>query len=188
MRTVWILLAVASASGLAACGDGSAGSAGASTSPASASAPAWEYSEVIAPLQDKPAKLACIESSNQVSIGTWGLTTARLCLRQGPGYGSDAYIALEDKRGQFVCDIEDCNVPARFDGGATQRFSATDESTDYQDNTLFFRGAPRLYASLKKASDATFAVTTFESGAQALTFHTKGLEWSGGAPSGRRRR
>jgi len=152
--------------------------AAAQTSPSSA----WIYSEIKAPLQDKPAKLACVESNEDVRLNPpYQNQRVKLCLRSGPGFSAGALITLEDQ-GQFVCGYEECTVSARFDGGRIQRFSGNDRGQDGRDDVMYISSAPRLAAALKRSKIATFALQFYEAGTQEISFNVSGLNWGGAAP------
>ena len=146
----------------------------------------WTYSEFNAPLQDAPAHLASVNSSNEIHLNApYSDVKASLVLRRGPGYGYDSLIRLMGD-GQFTCSFDACSIAARFDGGPVIRFPATDQSQDGSTGAIFIDATPRLVSLLKRSKTAVFDLQFFEAGDQEVSFNVAGLYWPD--PTSARRR
>lgn len=108
---------------------------------------------------------------------------ARLCLRDHPQYGQDAYVALLGE-GQILCGAgRACTVRVRFDGGAPQPYGAVRPS-DGSSNTVFIRDRKRLEAALAGAGETRVQIEFYEAGVQTVMFPTAGFKWPAAAGEG----
>lgn len=166
-------------------------SAMASTTPARPSSPApvvpavppvpsyaWTYVDDVDPMSDRKTLLACVDSSDQVSLNPpYEPVTARLCVRNSPKFGVDVYYVLNGD-GQILCDISDgCSVGVRYGEAPAGRNSAT-TSADHSSNIIFLDGARAVAARLAKAKTTKIELTFYEAGVQSVTFPTEGLDLS----------
>jgi hypothetical protein len=137
----------------------------------------WRYTAPRAGYASDAGVEACTKSQADIAIGGGDQSAVRLCLRRGGGYPYAGSIVLNDPDGRFAC--ADCELRARFDGGAAQSFDATAASTDGTAYALFIRDGARLAGELKRASTVTFTVTLRGADSQEVTFDVAGLKWSG---------
>lgn len=137
----------------------------------------WTYSDDKDDMTDKPIRLACVTSENEVKLDwPYHPVRARLCLRNHPQYGQDAYVSLMGD-GQILCQsYEPCTVQVRFDDGAPQPFSAIGPS-DNSSNFVFIRNRKRLEAAIAGAEETRVQIEFYEAGSQTVTFLTKGFAW-----------
>lgn len=147
--------------------------------PASSPRPAsdWRIDERTDPLTDETIKTACATSSNQVYLSPpYGPRGARLCIRQHPKFGRDAYLTL-DGSGQILCRSYDgCTIQIRFDDGPVQAFSAN-EPSDNSSETIFVANDGRFITAAKAASRIRVQLEFYQNGNQTFDFPAKGLEW-----------
>jgi hypothetical protein len=147
--------------------------------PAAAPLPAsdWRIDEQADPLTDRTIKTACATSSNQVYLSPpYGPRGARLCIRQHPKFGRDAYLTL-DGSGQILCRSYDgCTIQIRFDDGPVQTFSANGPS-DNSSETIFVANEGRFITSAKAASRIRVQLEFYQNGNQTFDFPARGLEW-----------
>lgn len=137
----------------------------------------WDYSSSADPMTDRKTENACVTSTNQVlQTSPYSNTTARLCIRQSPRYGLDAYVVLNGE-GQILCRSYDgCAFKVRFDQSPQQSFSGGD-SADGSSNIVFIRNAQRFVTSAKAADVTRIEIQLYRGGNQILEFPTKGLVW-----------
>ncbi len=137
----------------------------------------WVYVDETDPMTDQLARMACTGSTNQAALNPpYRDVAVRLCLRQSPRLGTDAYIALVGD-GQIICrSYSDCAVKVRFDDGATQSFSAN-RSADGSSNIVFIANPSRFIGALKGTDLTRVELLFYEAGSQAITFPTANLVW-----------
>jgi len=137
----------------------------------------WRINEQTDPLTDQTIKTACATSSNQVYLSPpYGPRGARLCIRQHPKFGRDAYLTL-DGSGQILCRSYDgCTIQIRFDDGPVQAFSANAPS-DNSSETIFVANDGRFITAAKAASRIRVQLEFYQNGNQTFDFPAKGLEW-----------
>ena len=140
-------------------------------------ASAWSYTSEADPMTDRPTKLACVRSDNEVHLGfPYGSVYGRHCLRNSPQFGRDAYVALEGD-GQILCySYRDCTVRIRFDDAEARSFpavGASDNSTDI----VFIRSRDRLERELRSADRTAIQLEFYQAGQQAFIFPTAGFDW-----------
>jgi len=143
----------------------------------SMSASDWRIDEQTDPLTDETIKTACATSSNQVYLSPpYGPRGARLCIRQHPKFGRDAYLSL-DGSGQILCRSYDgCTIQIRFDDGPVQAFSANGPS-DNSSETVFVANDGRFITAAKAASRIRVQLEFYQNGNQTFDFPARGLEW-----------
>jgi hypothetical protein len=137
----------------------------------------WSYEAKTDPMTDKTVRLACVTSSNEVELQPpYSSVQARLCLRDSPEFGRDAYVELLGD-GQVLCrSYEDCTVRVRFDKDAPQSYSAVGAS-DHSTNIFFIRARDRLEKRLKTADQTIVQAEFYQAGNQPMIFDTKGFSW-----------
>jgi hypothetical protein len=137
----------------------------------------WVYQNLPDALQDKPTKLACTHSLDEIHQDLpYSDTGARLCIRQSPRSGSAAFVTL-DGDGQVLCDIVDgCTLHVRFDRGPVVNFAAAGPA-DNSTNVVFFERPSALTRRLRNSSTAVVELRIYQNGDQPLTFDTSGLKW-----------
>jgi hypothetical protein len=137
----------------------------------------WEYESSVDAMTDKPTRTACIRSSNAVNLPPpYEPTRARLCLRDSPQHGHDAFVRLE-KDGQILChSYKECTVNVRFDKAAAQPFSAIGAS-DYSTDIFFIINRHRFEQELKTSNTTAIQAEFYQAGRQAMLFDTKGFAW-----------
>ena len=136
----------------------------------------WEYTRKVDPLTDKVSRTACITSRNAVLLNApYEATRARLCLRDSPQHGKDAYIKLE-KDGQILCEYNGCQVAVRFDKKKARKMTAGG-SDDHTSNILFIADRALLEREIKSAETVIIQPQFYQAGNQAITFDVKGLDW-----------
>lgn len=136
----------------------------------------WVYSRQRDEMRNANTDLACISSTNELefSFPYQGGSTARICFRQSPQYGFDAWVSIE--RGQFTC-IMDCTVRVKFGDGEIQTFSAGGAS-DGSADIIFISNASRFLTGARGASRIVIEAEFFQAGAHQMVFeNTSGLEW-----------
>ena len=127
-------------------------------------------------MHDAKGKIACTTSTDTVRLGwPYGSQTANLCIRKGPKFGLDAYVALSGD-GQIMCSLWNCTVHVRFDKRPAQGFPAT-RASDGSSNIIFLNRTQRLIDELKKSSVTHVELEFFQAGVQVLTFDTAQLQW-----------
>lgn len=138
---------------------------------------AWSYTTELDPMTDRPTHIACSTSTNVVRLQSpYSDVAARLCIRQSPQHGLDAYVALLGD-GQIICrSYNNCTVNIRFGDGEQQSFSAAD-AADGSSNIIFVSNAQRFVTGVKKAPVTRIQLTFYQAGAQVVEFNTAGLEW-----------
>lgn len=143
----------------------------------------WEYDSSTDAMTDKTTRTACIRSSNAIQLSApYEPTRARLCLRDSPQYGRDAFVALE-KDGQILCrSYQDCTVRIRFDKGTAQGFSAVGAS-DGSTNIFFIRNRDKLERAIRSAGVTAIQAEFYQAGNQAMLFDTKGFSWPKSTPA-----
>ncbi len=143
----------------------------------SAPGSAWVYRSEADPMSDRATKLACVRSNNEVHLGfPYGSLHGRLCLRNSPQYGRDAYVALEGE-GQILCySYRDCTVRIRFDDAEARSFPAVGAS-DNSSNIIFIRSRDRLERELGSADRTAIQLEFYQAGQQAFIFPTAGFDW-----------
>lgn len=143
----------------------------------------WRYVDDRDPMTDRLTRSACTTSSNRAMLDSpYRPVTARLCLRQSPQYGLDAYIAL-DGDGQILCRSYDgCTLKVRFDDGVQQSFSGA-SSADGSSNVVFVSNAQRFVNAVKSAETTRVVLTFYRAGDQVMEFRTEKLEWPRPVPT-----
>jgi hypothetical protein len=137
----------------------------------------WTYSETKDAMTDAVTKLACTDSTNEVSLGSpYGDVRGRLCIRRSPKFGLDSYVALNDD-GQILCGISDgCTIPVRFGKAAQQRFSGS-EAADYSSNIVFINNTTRMISGLRGADVTRVELQFYQAGVQSFEFDTAEFKW-----------
>lgn len=145
--------------------------------PTTPTPPPWRYTTSVDEMTDKATQLACVISTNDVQLSfPYKSVPARLCVRQSPEFGLDAYVTLVGD-GQFICRSYDgCSVSVRFDKAAPSKFSATD-AADGSSNIVFFQNASRLIAGLRGTEKTLVSATFYQAGVQTMEFNTKDFTW-----------
>ena len=140
-------------------------------------ATAWNYTTDLDPMTDRPTHVACSTSINMVRLESpYSDVGARLCIRQSPQHGLNAYVALLGD-GQIICrSYDNCSIKVRFGDGAQQSFSAAD-AADGSSNVIFLSNAQRFVSGVKTAPITRVQLTFYEAGVQVVEFNTAGLEW-----------
>jgi hypothetical protein len=139
--------------------------------------PTWVYYSSQDEMAGQPAKFACVESSNTVSLQwPYGEVAGRLCLRDSPRHGVDVMVSLQD-RGQILCRSYDgCTISVKFDEGAVQRFSAVGPSS-LDSDMVFLTNTSRFIRSAQSAAVTRVELEFYEAGSQAFVFPTADLVW-----------
>jgi hypothetical protein len=168
--------AVSSSSSGAGGATSAAPQAAANAADGAANSSAWTYSQEADALHDTKTKVACTTSTDQVHLDfPYHDTDARLCIRSGPRFGTDAFVQLNGD-GQILCGIDSCTLHLRFDKGAVQNFPAV-PAADNSSNIIFIRRTPALISKLRGSGTAVVELQLFQAGVQTLTFPTAGLKW-----------
>lgn len=145
-------------------------------SPAAESPSLWRYSLIPDAMKGKTGTLACVTSSDQVTLD-WPYKTQQteLCIRRSSQYGLDVYLALPEG-GQFICQsYNGCSVQVRFDDGTAARYPAVD-AADGSTDLIFIRRAETFLAKIKVAKITRIEAQYYQAGNQVSTFPTKGLD------------
>lgn len=139
---------------------------------------AWTYIDDVDPMSDRKTLLACVDSTDQVSLNPpYEPVTARLCVRNSPKFGVDVYYVLNGD-GQILCDSYDgCSVKVRY-GDAPAGRNGANSAADHSSNIVFLTGARAVAARLAKAKATKIELTFYEAGVQSVTFPTEGLDLS----------
>lgn len=139
--------------------------------------PPWRYTTDVDEMTDKKTQLACTVSTNDVRLDfPYKSVPARLCIRQSPKFGLDAYVELVGD-GQFICRSYDgCSVSIRFGKAAASKFSATD-AADGSSNIVFITNPSRLIAGLRNTEKTLVSATFYQAGVQTMEFDTKDFTW-----------
>jgi len=139
---------------------------------------AWVYVDDLDPMSDRKTLLACVDSTDQVSLNPpYEPVTARLCVRNSPKFGVDVYYVLNGD-GQILCDSFDgCAVKVRY-GEAPAGRNGANSAADHSSNIVFLTGARAVAARLAKAKTTKIELTFYEAGVQSVTFPTEGLDLS----------
>lgn len=139
--------------------------------------PRWTYTSDVDPMTDKKTETACVTSTNEVQQDfPYGNSSARLCIRQSPKWGTDVYVVLNGD-GQIVCrSYNNCTHKVRFGDKEQMSFSAAD-SADGSSNITFITNHSRFISNVKTADVTKVEIQLYQNGNQILDFPTKGLEW-----------
>lgn len=139
--------------------------------------PSWIYSSNADPMSDEKTELACVQSSNSIYLSSpYGETGARLCLRNSPQFGRDAYVALNEN-GQILCNsYESCDVRIRFDKAPAEEWSAVGPS-DNSSDMVFIENRSALERKLRGTGTTNVQIEFYRNGMQTFTFNTAGLKW-----------
>lgn len=150
------------------------------TAPTRATSTAWDYHSQADPMSDRRTEFACVRSTNQVRLGfPYGSPHGRLCLRNSPQHGRDAYVELEGN-GQILCySYRNCSIQVRFDDEQARNFTAIGAS-DNSTNIVFIRGRDRLERALRTADRTAIQLEFYQAGNQAFIFPTAGFDWDAG--------
>lgn len=140
-------------------------------------ATAWNYNTDLDAMTDRPTHVACSTSTNLVRLQSpYSDVGARLCIRQSPQHGLDAYVALLGD-GQIICrSYDNCSIKVRFGDGEQQSFGATD-AADGSSNIVFVTNAQRFVSEVKTAPITRVQLTFYQAGVQVVEFNTAGLVW-----------
>lgn len=143
----------------------------------------WEYETSVDPMTDGVTRQACIDSRDAVMLAPpYEPTRVRLCLRDHPQHGRDAYVYLV-KGGQYLYrSYQDGVVKVRFGSGPVQTFSAVG-SSDGSPEIFFIRNRARFEAAMKNADRTIIQAEIYRHGSPAVTFDTKGFAWPETDPS-----
>lgn len=139
--------------------------------------PKWNYTSDVDPMTDKKTETACVTSTNEVRQGfPYGNSSARLCIRQSPKWGTDVYVVLNGD-GQIICrSYDNCTHKVRFGDKEQMSFSAAD-SSDGSSNITFITNHSRFISNVNTADVTKVEIQLYQNGSQILDFPTKGLEW-----------
>jgi hypothetical protein len=157
---------------------------GAATSPIEANvtnetAPAsnWEYTSEKDPMTDRMSRHACVRSENEAQLDMpYEPNPMRLCLRDSPQYGRDAYVELLGD-GQIMCQsYQACRVMVRFDDGQPRAFSAIGPA-DNSTNLVFIRDRSSFERAIRSADRTIIQIPFYQAGNQAIIFNTRGFAW-----------
>lgn len=143
----------------------------------------WAYDSSEDEMTGKTIKSACVTSENEVNLPwPYGATRGRLCLRNHPQYGRDAFVSLVGE-GQILCPSYDgCELSVRFDSGEPQTFSGG-APDDHSSDMVFFSDdeRPRLEKAVAHAKITRVQLDFYQAGSQAFRFRTSGFNWVGAA-------
>lgn len=140
----------------------------------------WVYESKTDPMTDKVMRTACIASRNVVQLSSpYDPTRARLCLRDSPQHGKDAFVKLE-RGGQILCEYAGCRVGVRFDKKAQQQMRAGG-ADDHSSEIIFIADRKAVEAGIKGATTMIVRLKFYRAGDQDLTFDVKGFAWPGSA-------
>jgi predicted nucleic acid-binding Zn ribbon protein len=136
----------------------------------------WNYQESDEKMGRGKIKSAFVKSLNQVEFGFpyQGAQRATLQLRNHPKYGKDVILIIE--RGQFLCQIDVCNIAVRFGDGEPQTFRAS-EPTDHSTEVLFINDHDRFVANTKKVKKVYIEAQFFQEGTRVFEFDVSDLNW-----------
>lgn len=139
----------------------------------------WVYETKVDPVTDKVVRTACIASKNVVQLSSpYDPTRARLCLRDSPQHGKDAFIKLE-RSGQILCEYSGCRVGVRFDKKA-QRQMRAGGADDHSSEIIFIADRKAVEDGIKGATTMIVRLKFYQAGDQDLTFDVQGFEWPSG--------
>lgn len=140
----------------------------------------WVHVTDSDPMSDKKTELACVDSENSVYLSPpYGQTGARLCLRNSPQFGRDAYVALLSD-GQILCrSYEPCGIRVRFDKDPAETWSGIGAS-DGSSDMVFIRDRASFERRLRNADATHIQMEFYRNGMQTFTFNTAGFSWDGG--------
>jgi hypothetical protein len=135
----------------------------------------WTYEASVDPMTGAPVKVAAILSENEVEFQFpyGGRQRALLVLRRDDRGES---VMLTIQRGQFVCQVDGCQVQARFDGDSPGGWSVATPS-DYSMDSLFIKNDQAFTAILRKAKTVRIMATVYQEGSPVFSFHVAGLKW-----------
>lgn len=138
----------------------------------------WTYSDELDEMTGRRTRDACVTSIDAVRLDfPYKPTTARLCIRNSPKYGLDAYFQLTGD-GQILCtSYQGCTGHVRYDDGPRLAVSMA-EPADHSSDTVFFRASRSAMAAIAKADVTRVELNYFQNGEQAVTFKTGGLDLS----------
>jgi hypothetical protein len=134
-------------------------------------------------MSDEKIQLACVQSSNSIYLSPpYGETGARLCLRNSPQFGRDAYVSLNED-GQILCrSYESCSIRIRFGKKPAETWSAigpSDNSTDM----VFIQNRAAFERNVRSAKTTNIQIEFYQNGMQTFTFNTAELNWGNAAVS-----
>lgn len=152
--------------------------------PASDTQPTWTYTTNTDPMSDEKTELACVQSSNSIYLSPpYGETGARLCLRNSPQFGRDAYVSLNEN-GQILCrSYESCRIRVRFDKAPAESWSAIGPS-DHSSDMVFIENRSAFERKLRTAKTTNVQLEFYQNGMQTFTFNTAGLNWGKSTKAG----
>lgn len=137
----------------------------------------WEYETQTDPMTDRVTRIACIDSRNPLVLSApYEPTRLRLCLRDHPQHGRDAYVHML-KRGQFLYRSYDTGtVKVRFDSGPVENFSAVG-AADGSSEVFFIQNRDRFERRVASADVVIIQPEVYQAGSQAIYFDIKGFSW-----------
>lgn len=137
----------------------------------------WSYTQDSDPMTDEKTELACVDSSNMISLSApYDETGARLCLRNSPQFGKDAYVSLH-RDGQILCrSYESCTIRIRFDKSPAEGWSALGPS-DGSSDMVFIQNRASFERQLRASKTTHVQLEFYQNGMQTFTFSTAGLKW-----------
>ncbi|MFO0626925.1 MAG: hypothetical protein U0325_15040 [Polyangiales bacterium] len=146
--------------------------------PAAPTAPAtrWVYRESHDAMRNATTRLACLTANTTLDFAFpyQGGSTARICFRQGPRSGLDAWIDVD--RGQFLCAL-DCALHAKFDDGPVRRFRGAGPD-DVRADMVFFTDPRGFLAATRGAQRIIVEAGFFNEGLRQIVFENAGgLVW-----------
>jgi hypothetical protein len=139
----------------------------------------WEYTADVDVMTDRPTRMACITSRNAVQLNMpYESTRAKLCLRDSPQHGRNAFIKLE-KAGQILCAYSGCSVKVRFDKKKAQDMAAGGPD-DNSTQTVFIADRKTIEREITQSTAVIIQLQLYQAGTQPLTFDVKGFSWPSG--------
>lgn len=137
---------------------------------------AWEYSQDKDEMTGKTTRFACVVSENilDFQFPYNGGTSAQLCLRVGPRWGSS--VILQVFKGQFLCHDDDCNLRVKFNSEAPVTFDGSDAADGSMDH-IFIDQYSRFVAATRKAKMVLVGARFFQDGEKVIRFDVSNLSW-----------
>lgn len=136
----------------------------------------WDYYEFEDKMGRGKVKLASVKSKNTIEFGFpySGSQKATLQLRVHPKLGKDVMLTIE--KGQFLCNLNGCNLTLKFDQGSLQVYHAS-EPADHSTDCLFINNYERLISKLRKSQKLYIEAQFYQEGLRVFEFDVNGLNW-----------
>jgi hypothetical protein len=120
---------------------------------------------------------ATLESVNGLGFGfpyNRGKSWGGIRLQRTAGSGVRALLTIT--QGQFVCGVDGCSVPVKFDEGPIEALWCS--GTADGDTTALFVGDPKQFISrIRRAHRVIVEPQFFQEGSRQLEFMPRGLVW-----------